>query len=239
MKLTTRPGAQTSASRAEDAPGGGGAPDLARGVSPETAKKMLDYQYCYCEENTLRLLQDSRLPHSRRFAVGITGDGDYFALGRAAGADNGVANWDYHVVTVAFDDVAGRFVVFDFDSELPFPTPLEDYVRESFTALDCPRDLEARFRVFPADTYLSEFSSDRSHMRDQSGNWLAEPPPWPATLNPEGRITIAALNDARAGDVPGTLVRSPAALLEHFRREAEKPTVADFADQLSDRFQRG
>ena len=183
---------------------------------PTLAREDCSYQYCFCEENVLQLLKDPRIPHAKRFAVGITGDDKYFAIGATAGRDGGITNWDYHVIMVAFDDAAKEFLVYDLDSALPFPTPLARYVDKSFSSIDCPVSRKARFRIFPADTYLTEFSSDRSHMRDETGAWRLQPPSWPAITNPDGRITIAALNDAKSFGVPGTLARSPEALLEFF-----------------------
>ncbi|KAK6011314.1 hypothetical protein OSTOST_23607 [Ostertagia ostertagi] len=34
------------------------------------------------------------------------------------------------------------------------------------------------FRVIPCVEYLTHFSSDRSHMKDENGEWIAPPPDW-------------------------------------------------------------
>ena len=36
-----------------------------------------------------------------------------------------------------------------------------------------------KFRVIRADSYLKNFASDRSHMKDSSGNWREPPPSYP------------------------------------------------------------
>ena len=35
-----------------------------------------------------------------------------------------------------------------------------------------------KFRIIPADVFLSTFASDRSHMKKPSGEWIKEPPPY-------------------------------------------------------------
>lgn len=35
------------------------------------------------------------------------------------------------------------------------------------------------FRVISAEQYLTEFSSDRRHMRRPDGTWIKPPPPYP------------------------------------------------------------
>lgn len=81
---------------------------------------------------------------------------------RSSAADEPVC-WDYHVVLDALID--GGNVVFDFDTRLPFPVAREIYLRQTFAGQSqLHPTLRTRVRRIPAATYVSRFSSDRSHM---------------------------------------------------------------------------
>ena len=43
------------------------------------------------------------------------------------------------------------------------------------------------FRVVPIDSFLTNFSSDRSHMKDKNGNWQAPPPSYAPILGAAGQ----------------------------------------------------
>lgn len=54
-------------------------------------------------------------------------------------------------------------IVFDLDTELPFPTDAKEYFIESFRPeIALPPSYEQRFRVVPAEDFMNYFSSDRS-----------------------------------------------------------------------------
>jgi protein N-terminal glutamine amidohydrolase len=54
-------------------------------------------------------------------------------------------------------------IVFDLDTELPFPTDAKEYYKQSFRPdLALHSSYEQRFRVIPAEDFVSHFSSDRS-----------------------------------------------------------------------------
>lgn len=79
--------------------------------------------------------------------------------------------WDYHVVLLA------NQLVFDFDSLLDFPLSLVDYLNHSFDVVGDPR-FRPLFKLIEADVFITEFSSDRSHMLDPGGRFLQSPPKW-------------------------------------------------------------
>ncbi|RKP15359.1 N-terminal glutamine amidase-domain-containing protein, partial [Piptocephalis cylindrospora] len=97
---------------------------------------------------------------------------------KASKSMDGFIVWDYHVFLVARTS-AGTWVL-DRDSALPFPSTFHSYVQQTFQPGVCLNEKFQRFfRVIPAVEYLSLFSSDRSHMLDESGKYQAPPPSYP------------------------------------------------------------
>lgn len=106
--------------------------------------------------------------------------------------------WDYHVILVHAQGTA----VYDFDSSLGFPVSLKEYIRQTIhpevilnshlkryilsppvrLGLEMETD-GRRYRLIPGDEFLSRFSSDRRHMRNELGDWLSPPPPWDIIQN--------------------------------------------------------
>lgn len=79
--------------------------------------------------------------------------------------------WDYHVVLLMDG------MVYDLDTRLDFPTPLERWLDATFP-MEVPPVYRPRFRIVDGDRFLARFESDRSHMKSEDG-WAAPPPPWP------------------------------------------------------------
>lgn len=121
---------------------------------------------------------------------------------RAAREPNAPVVWDYHVVLALRPDrsvAAGahegggampkrggsekgrRTMVYDADCALGAPLSWDDYVCATFALGDgLPPEYHSLFRVVPADIFLAEFVSDRSHMlltRDGT-DYSVPPPPW-------------------------------------------------------------
>lgn len=72
--------------------------------------------------------------------------------------------WDYHVVLLC--RCGDGAWIFDFDSDLDFPTDARDYLRSTFpNQAALPPHLRGSVRRIPADAYLRRFGSDRGHMR--------------------------------------------------------------------------
>jgi len=134
-------------------------------------------RYCpyFCEENVWHLCADdgvteggAAIPVEERRVVFISNARRRVAMRKQRA---GVVAWDYHVVLLA----RGR--VWDLDSTLGLPAPLDRWVEGSFYPLVA--GLEPRFRVVDAPTYLARFASDRSHMLGPDGAPLRPLPPWP------------------------------------------------------------
>lgn len=135
------------------------------------------YQACYCEENVWHLCEDPRVPAGPKAALVISNVSRMVAFFCHRGAPEGLPMvWDYHVVLAVRH--AGRWHVWDLDSELGVHVPLLHWTAESFAG--GPEELAPRFRVIAASRYRAELVSDRSHMRGPGGAWSAPPPPWPA-----------------------------------------------------------
>lgn len=98
--------------------------------------------------------------------------------------------WDYHVVLLQ----AGPRVdplVYDLDSELPFPCSLQLYAAQSLRSdSNIKPAYHRKLRVVPADSFLLKFASDRSHMKNPDGSWRMPPPPYPPIHTAESRMNL-------------------------------------------------
>ena len=162
-----------------------------------------DYQAAYCEENIWHLSRRlSQLdPHLESYAMFIFSQGDAFPMQNQRASEHPELPifWDYHVVLAV---VTRDVQIFDFDTTLPFMTPIEDYFSYSFMdeALLIQPETPL-FRLVPATEYIALFSSDRSHMRTQKG-WFAPPPSWPTIGNNGTNLTeFTQAKDNRLGEV--------------------------------------
>nr|CAH8825751.1 unnamed protein product [Trichobilharzia regenti] len=85
--------------------------------------------------------------------------------------------WDYHVFLI--HELSSKYMVYDFDSVLPFPCSFTHYFTHGLRWNSClPEKLHRYYRVIPHVDYLNYFSSDRSHMQREDGSWLSPPPPY-------------------------------------------------------------
>ena len=135
------------------------------------------YHPFYCEENAWWLCAVPRLAPGPRYVVFVGNQrGHCPFLHQRAAAPGALCWWDYHVVVL---DGARR--IWDLDSRLPQPMALAAWLHASFPFAErLPGPLRPRFRVVRGAAYLRDFTSDRSHMRDDAGNYHYPPPPWPA-----------------------------------------------------------
>ena len=134
------------------------------------------YQPCYCEENIWHLCQHKQLKNS--YVIFIASKGDAFPMlnQRAMQNPSIPIMWDYHVVLLVLDEPNQ---ILDFDTTLPFTTDVQTYFSQSFIEKELVDDVHTPlFRLVPASEYVELFSSDRRHMKTESG-WLAPPPAWP------------------------------------------------------------
>jgi hypothetical protein len=163
------------------------------------------YQSRYCEENIWLLLHRRRDECEQAWAVIISNANKTCALWhqRAAPASEQPVVWDYHVI--ALESVRESYRIWDLDSELDVPVASADWWAATFPFEErVPDTLRPSFRVVERDVFLETFSSDRSHMRDSNGDWLAPPPEWDPIFEPAAGMRLPAFTDmSRRTDVPG------------------------------------
>ncbi|XP_038904912.1 protein N-terminal glutamine amidohydrolase isoform X3 [Benincasa hispida] len=95
------------------------------------------------------------------------------------------------------------FLVWDLDSTLPLPLPLGSYVSQAIRpSFQISPEFQRLFRIIHAPILFRHFASDRRHMKDSNGNWMAKPPDYEAIVAEDG--TIHNLNEymeIKAADV--------------------------------------
>ncbi|PHT80687.1 Protein N-terminal glutamine amidohydrolase [Capsicum annuum] len=109
---------------------------------------------------------------------------------KASQRAEGVILWDYHVICLQNKrDEKSSSLVWDLDSSLPFPSPLGTYVAESIRpSIQIFSEFKRFFRVVHAPIFLRHFASDRRHMKDSAGNWIAKPPSHEAIVAKDGAV---------------------------------------------------
>lgn len=161
------------------------------GSAPPTPSR---YQAFFCEENVWWLARAPELKDRRRWAAFVSNPERSCAMWCQKAAPPGQAVlWDYHVVLLV---EAGESVeVWDLDCRAGLPLPLGSWVEQTFRA-GVPEQLAPRFRVVSALQLEQLFASDRRHMRDEHGQWRAEPPGWPPIVARSGAVhTLDAFVD--------------------------------------------
>lgn len=150
---------------------------------------------CYCEENVWRLAyrrlyggepKGENRDH-RYYVVFVSNASRCCPMFSQLAQDDAdePCFWDYHVVLMSSG--AGKSLVWDIDSHLPYPTTVSDYLACVFRE-ECFREeyrakLAPRFRVVGAEDYLRCFCSDRKHMIDpKTGKWREAPPDYDCIL---------------------------------------------------------
>ncbi len=84
--------------------------------------------------------------------------------------------WDYHVIMLA--EICQKYYIFDFDTRLTFITPVQEYLQKTFVSPGkLPQEFIPYIHKIPAENYLKQFYSDRTHMKDQIDS--SEFPAWP------------------------------------------------------------
>jgi len=147
------------------------------------------YAACFCEENVWKLCDHVRSTAkeelAKSFVIFVSNKKQAVPLWRQrAGRDEEkLVIWDYHVIFIYKPDE--RCLVYDLDSDLPFPTYFHKYVTETFrTDAILNPEYHRFFRVIPAGQFLQTFASDRRHMKKPDGSWMKPPPPYPCILPP-------------------------------------------------------
>ncbi|XP_044027927.1 protein N-terminal glutamine amidohydrolase [Siniperca chuatsi] len=153
------------------------------------------YTSCYCEENVWKLCEFVRTertaPLEELFVVFISNENRMVPLWKQkSGHGDQPVIWDYHVVLLQVG-LQLDSLVYDLDSELSFPCSLQLYAAQ---ALRSDRNIKPAYhrklRVVPADSFLLNFASDRSHMKNSDGSWRMPPPPYPPIHTAECRMNL-------------------------------------------------
>ncbi|XP_061905270.1 protein N-terminal glutamine amidohydrolase isoform X2 [Entelurus aequoreus] len=100
---------------------------------------------------------------------------------------------DYHVVLL-HDCARSESFLYDLDSVLPFPCNLKMYAKHALRSdHSLSPEYHRKLRVVPADCFLLNFASDRSHMKKEDGSWKMPPPPYPP-IRTAGQSSYSSMN---------------------------------------------
>ncbi|XP_042529171.1 protein N-terminal glutamine amidohydrolase isoform X1 [Dipodomys spectabilis] len=147
------------------------------------------------EENIWKLCEyiktHAQCPLEECYAVFISNEKKMIPIWKQqARPGNGPVIWDYHVVLLHTSS-GGQSFIYDLDTVLPFPCPFHTYVEDALKSDDdIHPQFRRKFRVIRADSYLKNFASDRSHMKDSSGNWREPPPPYPCIETEDSKMNL-------------------------------------------------
>ncbi|XP_054462333.1 protein N-terminal glutamine amidohydrolase [Anoplopoma fimbria] len=160
-------------------------------ITPETC----DYTSCYCEENVWKLCEFVRTERTARleelFVVFISNGNRTVPLWKQkSGRGDQPVIWDYHVVLLQIR-LHSSSLVYDLDSELSFPCTLKLYAAQALRSdHNIKPAYHRKLRVVPADSFLLNFASDRSHMKNSDGSWRMPPPPYPPIRTTESQMNL-------------------------------------------------
>ena len=143
------------------------------------------YTSCYCEENVWHLcdkIDKSKLlaENQKAFVIFISNKNKAVPLWNQSSSKDqeGLVIWDYHVILIIKSDEDST--VFDLDTNLPYPCEFNCYSEGTFKSDEnILEQFHRKFRVIHIKDYLSNFASDRRHMKDENGQWLKPPPNYP------------------------------------------------------------
>lgn len=123
---------------------------------------------------------------------------------KASKREDGLVLWDYHVICVQRKtEGVFPFIVWDLDSTLPLPIPLGSYVSQAIRpSFQISPEYQRLFRIIHAPIFFRHFASDRRHMKDSHGNWIAKPPDYEAIVAEDGTIhNLYEYMEIKAADV--------------------------------------
>ncbi|KAH0617459.1 hypothetical protein JD844_015710 [Phrynosoma platyrhinos] len=167
------------------------------------------YTSCYCEENVWKLCEyiqrQNQYPLEEFYAVFISNDRRMVPLWKQqAGCGEQPVIWNFTMsltyrITTLFCfmwqvEIRTLFMILTlcFLSPAPLTLILKRLLNQ--TAL-LVLDIEVfglfrKVRLVQADVYLKTFASDRSHMKDASGNWLKPPPLYPCIETADFKMNL-------------------------------------------------
>ncbi|XP_029370341.1 protein N-terminal glutamine amidohydrolase isoform X1 [Echeneis naucrates] len=161
------------------------------------------YTSCYCEENVWKLcefVKDQNSAHLEHLSVIFISNENRMVLlnvfhqvplwRQKSGHGDRPVIWDYHVILLQAGFHSDS-LVYDLDSELSFPCSLKLYATEALRS-DCNirSEYHRRLRVIPAESFMLNFASDRSHMKTSDGSWRMPPPPYPPIHTTESHMNL-------------------------------------------------
>ncbi|KAJ6547413.1 N-terminal glutamine amidase-domain-containing protein [Mycena capillaripes] len=123
------------------------------------------YTPFYCEENIYLLSEGFISQQEEASVVFISNELKTVALWNQH-ASQSVVVWDYHVVLWLRSRDQQNWI-YDFDSRLPFPSLMKDYLAHTFRE-DIDVRYQSLFRIVPGPIFVEHFASDRSHMLTDS-----------------------------------------------------------------------
>ncbi|KZV36354.1 protein N-terminal glutamine amidohydrolase [Dorcoceras hygrometricum] len=178
-------------------------PPVSSEISPPGTVSVFPHTPCYCEENVYflskKLCEDgiATSDGSDLFVIFISNEQKQIPLWhqKASHRADGVILWDYHVICVQKRKESNLpHLVWDLDSNLPCPSPLDKYVAETIRpSFQLFSQFQRIFRIVHAPLFLRYFASDRRHMKDSAGNWVSPPPSYEAIVAEDG--TLHNLNE--------------------------------------------
>ncbi|XP_058475381.1 protein N-terminal glutamine amidohydrolase [Solea solea] len=168
---------------------------MSRGDGILPARGNCVHTSCYCEENVWKLCEFVRKERTaaleHMFVVFISNENRTVPLWKQkSGHGNQPVIWDYHVILLVVDPQS-EALVYDLDSELSFPCSLKVYAAQALRSDHTLRpEYHRKLRVVPADSFLLNFASDRSHMKTSDGSWRMPPPPYPPVHTAESHMNL-------------------------------------------------
>ncbi|XP_044505752.1 protein N-terminal glutamine amidohydrolase [Mangifera indica] len=171
-----------------------------------------DHTPFYCEENVYLLCKKlcgsgtADADGSDLFVVFISNEKKQIPLWnqKASKRVDGIILWDYHVICIQRkNDGAFPCLVWDLDSSLPFPSPLTPYLSETIRpSFQLFSEFHRYFRIVHAPIFLRYFASDRRHMKDSVGKWVAEPPKYEPIVAEDNTVhNLSEYIEMRSADV--------------------------------------
>jgi len=139
------------------------------------------YTAFFCEENIWQLTESIPTELLGNFNVlFLTNESKSIAvMNQKAAQGQSHIIWDYHVI---LHDTKQK-VIYDFDSTLGMTTDEEEYFYGTFGNQNAlQNNFRTKILAIPAKEYLQDFSSDRSHMIDETGKKVSPFPSWPKIL---------------------------------------------------------
>uniref|UniRef100_M3XPY9 Protein N-terminal glutamine amidohydrolase n=1 Tax=Mustela putorius furo TaxID=9669 RepID=M3XPY9_MUSPF len=152
------------------------------------------YNSCYCEENIWKLCEyiknHDQYPLEECYAVFISNERKMIPIWKQqARPGDGPVIWYYFFLLVRYHVKSIGFS-FTFQA-IPLVNTLEDILAQLFKfCIHMHACVLWKFRVIRADSYLKNFASDRSHMKDSSGNWREPPPSYPCIETGDSKMNL-------------------------------------------------